>query len=53
MVQPIEIKEMEFSQGKKHPLSKVKEITNVPIPVTGFRKFLSALQLSIIKNNKI
>lgn len=49
-VQPTEIKEVEFSQGKKHPLSKVKEIRDVPLPVTAFKKFLSALQLSI--NNK-
>ena len=46
-VQPTEIKEVEFSQGTKHPLSKVKDIRDVPIPVTAFKKFLSALQRSV------
>ena len=51
MVQPPEIREV-FLQGKKHPLSKVKKSRDMLLPVTVFKKFLSALHLSIIGNNK-
>lgn len=51
VVQPPEIREV-FLQGKKQPLSKVKKSRDVLLPVTVFKKFLSALHLSIIGNNK-
>lgn len=51
VVLPPEIREV-FLQGKKHPLSKVKKSRDVLLPVTIFEKFLSALHLSIIGNNK-